>query len=219
MAGRAMYAVGGALRETGQALDRLGSRLLGKYGFREELNRHRAVLGLFEKKPVIGSGAFVAPTAAVVGDVRVGEQASIFYGSVIKADTGSISIGARSNVQDGSTIRTAAAGLHEPEAANTVIGADVTIGHAASLHGCTVEDEALIGMGATLQHGVVVQKGAMVAAGAVVEHGTVVPSGEIWGGSPAKFLRKLKPEEASFLKESADSYVRLSAEHLKEVSA
>jgi carbonic anhydrase/acetyltransferase-like protein (isoleucine patch superfamily) len=128
--------------------------------------------------------------------------------SLPAADSGSISIGARTNIQDGCVIRTAGTYLHD-HAADTVIGSDVTIGHQASLHGCTVEDECLIGMGATLQQGSVVEKGAMVAAGAVLAPGTTVPSGEIWGGNPAKFLRKLKAEEAKFLLASADAYVKV----------
>lgn len=97
------------------------------------------------------------------------------------ADSGSISIGARTNIQDGSVIRTAGTYLHD-HSEDTTIGSDVTVGHMASLHGCTVEDEALIGMGAMLQQGSRVEKGAMVAAGAVVAPGTTVPAGEIWGG-------------------------------------
>eukprot|EP00887_Chlorella_sp_A99_P001895 scaffold18.g1895.t1 len=197
------------------------------------ISRHRSVMNLFDKKPSLGREVFVAPSAAVIGDVKLDDHASVFYGSVVKADSGSIAIGARSNVQDGCVIRTAGTYLHD-HGADTVIGSDVTIGHMATLHGCTVEDEALIGMGATLQQasaarggecvgremagvGSRVEKGAMVAAGAVVAPGTVVPEGEIWGGNPAKFLRKLKPEESKFLKQSADAYVAVSAEHLQQI--
>ena len=91
----------------------------------------------------------------------------------------------------------------------------MTIGHQTSIHGCTIEDEALIGMGAILLEGSRVEKGAMVAAGAVVQPGTIVPAGEIWGGRPAKHLRALKPEEKKFLSESAEHYVNVSAEHIK----
>lgn len=210
-------ALGKALRETGQALDRLGRSLQGNFAFREELNRHRSLAPLLGKAPSVGHGAFVAPSAAVIGDVRLGSQASVFYGSVVRADLGSITIGDKSNVQDGCVIRTAPAYL-AGHAADTVIGREVTIGHQASLHGCTVGDRALVGMGATLLEGSVVEPGAMVAAGAVVAPGTVVRSGEIWGGNPAVFLRKLKPEETAFLGESAEHYARLAAEHAQETS-
>ena len=134
----------------------------------------------------------------------------------------------------------------EYRAANTRIGIRVTIGHQASLHGCVVEDEALIGIGATLLHGckvilscdsamgpsaalprtkpsahfirLQVEKGAMVAAGAVVAPGTVVPAGQIWGGATARFLRALKPAESKFLVDSAEHYVTVSAQHLKDTS-
>ena len=96
----------------------------------------------------------------------------------------------------------------------TEIGAEVTIGHNVSIFGCKIEDESLIGMGAVLQ-GAKVEKRAMVAAGAVVGPGTVIPAGEIWGGNPARHLRKLKPEEVKFLKASAEHYVKVSAEHIK----
>jgi carbonic anhydrase/acetyltransferase-like protein (isoleucine patch superfamily) len=132
-------------------------------------------------------------------------------------DTGSISIGDNTNIQDGTTVSTSSGSLGtKPQ--NTVIGSNVTIGHQASIHGCSIEDEALIGMGATLLEGSKIEKGAMVAAGATVQPGTIVPAGEIWGGNPAKHLRPLKPEEKSFLSESAEHYVNVSAEHLKITS-
>lgn len=208
-------ALGKALRETGLALDRAGCQLLGRWAFREELNRHRTLAPLAGKAPSLGDGAFVAPSAAVIGDVKIGAQASVFYGSVIRADSGSITIGDKSNIQDGCVIGTAAEYLGG-HAASTTIGRMTTIGHQASLHGCTVGDRALIGMNATLLEGSVVEDDAMVAAGAVVAPGTVVRSGEIWGGNPAVFLRKLKPEEAKFLPESAEHYAKLAAEHAAE---
>lgn len=132
-------------------------------------------------------------------------------------DNGSISIGDNTNIQDGTTVSTSSTSLGT-KARNTVIGSNVTIGHQASIHGCNIEDEALIGMGATILEGSTVEKGAMVAAGAMVQPGTIVPAGEIWGGSPAKHLRPLKAEEKAFLSESAEHYVKVSAEHLKVTS-
>lgn len=207
--------VGKALRETGLALDRLGCSLQGRWAFREELNRHRTLGPLLGKTPSVGSGAFVAPSATVVGDVKLGSNSSVFYGSVIRADSGSVTIGDKTNVQDGCVIGTAADCLGS-HSADTVIGRMVTIGHQASLHGCTVGDKALIGMAATLLEGSVVEEGAMVAAGSVVAPSTVVKSGEIWGGNPAVFLRKLKAEESQFLTESAEHYAKLAGEHAAE---
>jgi gamma-carbonic anhydrase len=112
-------------------------------------------------------------------------------------DSGKISVGEQTNIQDGTVISTGANSI-DGHAADTKIGSKVTIGHQVSLHGCTIEDEALIGMGSTI-NGAKIERGSMVAAGAVVAHGTVVPASEIWGGNPARHLRSLKPEEAKFL--------------------
>ncbi|GAB4818672.1 hypothetical protein N2152v2_005718 [Parachlorella kessleri] len=213
----ALYRVGFWVRETGQALDKLGSRLTGNYAYREDISRHRTLLNLFDKVPSLGNNVFVAPSAAVIGNVKLGDKASVFYGSVLRADAGSITVGAHTNIQDHCMIRTGSANLGEHDA-DTIIGDRVTVGHRATLHGVTLEDEVLVGMASTLQHGVKVEKGAMVAAGAVVEPGTTIPAGQIWGGNPAKFLRDLKPEEAKYLAESAEAYVALSAEHLQRAS-
>lgn len=107
-------------------------------------------------------------------------------------------MGEGTNIQDGTIISTAPSFM-ETKGKDTSIGSKVTIGHNTSLHGCTIEDEALIGMGASLLEGSKVEKGSMVAAGAVVMPGTIVPAGEIWGGNPARHLRYLKPEESKFL--------------------
>jgi carbonic anhydrase/acetyltransferase-like protein (isoleucine patch superfamily) len=171
-------------------------------------------MNLADRKPHLGHGVFVAPNAAVIGNVKLADNASVFYGSVIRGDHGTVSIGRNSNVQDGCTIRTNTGSIGEHDA-NVTIGDNVTIGHSVTLNACTVQDEALIGMGASLGAGSVVEKGAMVAAGAVVAPKTTIPAGQIWGGNPAKFLRDMKPEEKSFLKESADAYVGVAADHLQ----
>lgn len=132
-------------------------------------------------------------------------------------DKGSITVGENTNIQDGTTVSTHSSRLGG-HVQNTTIGSNVTVGHQASLHGCVIEDEALIGMGATLLEGSTVEKGAMVAAGAIVQPGTTVPAGEIWGGAPAKHLRSLKPEERAFLTESAEHYVNVAAVHLEQAN-
>eukprot|EP00890_Picochlorum_soloecismus_P003294 jgi/Picsp_1/3966/NSC_01478-R1_protein len=210
----ALYRFGFWLRETGQALDRLGCQLQGNFSYREYLNRARSVMNLYNKVPEISKSAFIAPSAVVSGQVSIGSNSSVFYGSVLRADNGSIAIGKNTNVQDGSTVTTSSTSVGASHQ-DTVIGSDVTIGHQVSIHGSTIGDEALIGMGATILEGSKIEKGAMVAAGAIVGPRTVIPAGEIWGGKPAKYLRALKPEEQAFLKESATHYTRVSADHLK----
>ncbi|KAK9820246.1 hypothetical protein WJX72_007955 [[Myrmecia] bisecta] len=211
-----LYQVGFWIRETGQALDRVGCRLQNNKAFVEEIWRHRPVMNLSTRKPDVAPDAFIAPSAAVIGDVSLGKFSSVWYGCVLRGDEGQITVGENSNLQDGSVVRTAGTYLHNRPAA-TQIGKNVTVGHFATLNGCTIEDESLIGMGATLLEGVRVEKNAMVAAGAVVQAGTVVPSGQVWGGNPARFLRALKPEEKAFMVTSAERYAALSAEHKKEV--
>nr|AJW81216.1 gamma type carbonic anhydrase [Lobosphaera incisa] len=210
-----LYQVGFWIRETGQALDRVGCRLQNNKAFVEELWRHRPVMNLSTRKPDVQPSAFVAPSASVIGQVTLGKNSSVWYGCVLRGDMGHISVGENSNLQDGTVVRTVATYLAS-RPAGTHIGKNVTVGHFATLNGCTIEDESLIGMGATLLEGVRVEKNAMVAAGAVVQPQTVVPSGEVWGGNPARFLRALKPEEKSFMVTSADKYAALAGEHKQE---
>lgn len=213
--GKAIYTVGFWIRETGQALDRLGCRLQGNYYFQEHLSRHRTLMNLFDKVPVVDKDAFVAPSASLIGDVHIGRSASIWYGCVLRGDVNSVSIGAGTNVQDNSLIHVAKSNI-SGKVLPTIIGKNVTIGHSAVLHGCTVEDEAFIGMGATVLDGAVVEKNAMVAAGALVRQNTRIPFREVWGGNPARFLRKLTEEEIAFISESATNYSNLAQVHAAE---
>lgn len=188
----------------------------GNASYAEEVIRHRTLFGLFKRRPSVSPDAFVAPNASLVGDVSVGEGSSVWYGSVLRGDVGKIAIGKHSNIQDGTVIRTAATALGhaDPHASHdTVIGSNVTVGHQASLHAATVEDNVLIGIGATLLEGSKVESGSIVAAGAVLQPGTVVPSGELWGGSPARKLRALKPEEKSYLSTVGNAYIGLGRQH------
>ncbi|MCI0431506.1 MAG: gamma carbonic anhydrase family protein [Rhodospirillales bacterium] len=154
--------------------------------------------------PRIAPGAFVAPTAVVIGDTEIAEGASLWFGVVVRGDVNKIRIGARSNIQDGAIVH-AATGTFA-----THIGAEVTIGHAAVIHACTIEDRAFIGIKAVVMDGAVVETSAMVAAGALVGPGKRIPSGELWAGSPARFLRKLGPEDERQFGWIAAHYVELA---------
>ncbi|XP_051139878.1 gamma carbonic anhydrase 2, mitochondrial-like isoform X1 [Andrographis paniculata] len=213
--GRAIYSLGNWIRGTGQAMDRLGVLLQGSYYCPEQISRHRTLMNLFDKAPVVDKDAFVAPSASVIGDVQVGRGSSIWYGSVLRGDVNSISVGSGTNIQDNSLVHVAKHNLGGRELP-TIIGNNVTIGHSAVLHGCTIEDEAFVGMGATLLDGVVVEKHAMVAAGSLVRQNTRVPYGEVWAGNPAKFLRRLTDEEIAFIAQSATTYVNLAKVHAAE---
>jgi carbonic anhydrase/acetyltransferase-like protein (isoleucine patch superfamily) len=156
--------------------------------------------------PQVPDSAFVAPNATVVGQVTLGERASIFYGAVLRADVDSITIGEGSNLQDNVTV-------HCDEGFPTSVGSGVSVGHGAVLHGCTVEDDCLIGMSATVLNGAVIGTGSLVAAGAVVLEGTIVPPGSLVAGVPAKVRRELSEEEIAGVRQNASHYLDISAAH------
>ena len=169
--------------------------------------------------PRIAEDAFIAETAVVIGDVEIGPGASIWYGCTVRGDVNSIRIGARTNIQDGTVVHV----NHDPNGnyretgggMPTHIGDDVTVGHMALLHACTVHGGGFVGMNATVMDEAVVEGGAMVAAGALVTPGKRVPAGELWGGSPAKRMRELSQGERDYIPYSAQNYARLAAEHVK----
>src|SRR5699024_6964006 len=150
--------------------------------------------------------AFVAPNATLVGQVSLAESASVFYGAVLRGDMDSITIGERSNIQDGCVV-------HTDAGFPAVVGAGVSVGHRAVLHGCTVEDDCLIGMGAVVLNGAVVGAGSLVAAGAVVTEGMQIPPGSLVAGVPAKVRKELDEDGIEALRENARIYVDLAAEH------
>jgi carbonic anhydrase/acetyltransferase-like protein (isoleucine patch superfamily) len=159
------------------------------------------------KAPDLAQAAFVAPGAAVIGDVVLGEDASIWYQCAVRGDLNWIRIGRRTNIQDGSVIHVDAGRWP------TRVGDEVTVGHRAILHGCTVEDLCLIGMGAVLLNDVVVGSGSLIAAGSVVLEGRQIPPNSLVAGVPAKVLRTLESEEVERFRESASRYVELAREH------
>jgi len=158
--------------------------------------------------PKIGRRVWLAAGAQVIGDVEIGEDVGIWYNCVIRGDVNNIKIGARTNIQDGTVIHVSST------LQGTYIGTDVTVGHMALLHACTVEDAAFIGMKACVMDGAYVESGAMVAAGALVTPGKRVPAGQLWGGSPARFMRDLTEEEKAYIPYSAKHYVELAARYL-----
>ncbi|WP_329562263.1 gamma carbonic anhydrase family protein [Streptomyces uncialis] len=158
------------------------------------------------KSPEVDPGAFVAPTAVVVGEVTVRAGASVWYGAVLRGDCGPIVLGAGSNVQDNCTV-------HVDPGFPVVIGERVTIGHNAVVHGCAIEDDALIGMGATVLNGAVIGAGSLVAAQALVPQGMVVPPGSLVAGVPAKVRRPLTDEERAGITLNGTLYMELARAH------
>lgn len=163
----------------------------------------RAVAG---KKPKVESSAFVAPGGVVVGSVTLRERSSVWYGAVLRAEAESIEIGPDSNIQDNCTV-------HTDPGYPVRVGAGVSVGHNAVLHGCVVEDDSLVGMGATVLNGAVIGAGSLVAAQALVPQGLRVPPGSLVAGVPAKVRRELTEEERDGLKLNAQIYRELAVTH------
>lgn len=144
-------------------------------------------------EPQIGEGTYLADTAVVIGDVTLGSDCSIWFGAVLRGDVNSITVGNRTNIQDGVVIHTLYSG--SPNPSQTVIGDDVSVGHNAIIHGARIGDRCLIGMGATILDNAVVGEGCIVAAGALVLSGAVLEPGGLYAGVPAKRLREVSPEQ------------------------
>jgi carbonic anhydrase/acetyltransferase-like protein (isoleucine patch superfamily) len=166
---------------------------------------------LGESSPSIDPTAWVAPSADLIGDVRLGPRASIWFGAVIRADNTPILVGEETNFQDG------AIGHSDPGAPLT-IGARVTVGHQAILHGCTVEDEALVGMGARILNGAVIGAQCIVGAGALVTEGKVFEPRSLIVGSPARVVRTLSDEQVALLRLSAAHYAEKAAAYAQSLA-
>lgn len=156
--------------------------------------------------PQVHPTAFIAPTAAVMGDVVLGEESSVWYGAVVRGDMAAIRIGAQTNLQDGTIV-------HVDEGVPCTIGPRVGVGHRVILHGCTVEEESLIGMGAVLLNGVVVGRGSLVAAGALLPEGMVVPPGSLVMGMPGKVVRPVDATLAARIAHTWQHYVGQARRH------
>jgi len=165
-----------------------------------------AVFALDSRVPVLGQGSWVADNATVIGNVVLGRQVSIWYGAVLRGDNDPISIGDNSNIQDGSV-------LHTDDGVPLTLGADVTVGHMAMLHGCEVGDGSLIGINAIVLNGAKIGRNCLIGANALIPEGREIPDGSLVVGSPGRIIRQLTEEEIASLKDSAANYVRHLSEH------
>jgi len=159
------------------------------------------------EKPALGKGVYVAPTAYLVGRIRIGDHSSVWPHVSARGDVNFIEIGRRTNIQDNTVLHVDANPL--------VMGDDITIGHACVLHGCTIEDRCLIGMGSVVLDGAVIGPDAIVGAGSVVKQGDVVPPRCLYLGVPARYKRDLSDEELRFILASAEHYAEYALEYLK----
>jgi carbonic anhydrase/acetyltransferase-like protein (isoleucine patch superfamily) len=162
-----------------------------------------------ELLPSVGANVLVAPGAALVGDVRLGDDSSIWWGAILRGDLAPISVGARSNIQDGAVI-------HVADDTPCIVGAEVVIGHRVMLHACRVEDGCLIGMQATILDDAVIGQGSVVGAGALVTQRMVIPPRSLVLGAPAKVVRTLGVDDEAFHRAVAQKYVRLKENYLRD---
>jgi carbonic anhydrase/acetyltransferase-like protein (isoleucine patch superfamily) len=164
--------------------------------------------------PKLGERVFVDPTALVVGQVTIGDDSSIWPMATVRGDVHTISIGARTSIQDGCVLHVTHAGPYDPEGHDLSIGNDVTIGHKAMIHGCTIEDRCLIGMGTVVMDSAIIHSEVILGANSLVPPGRELEGGFLWVGSPARKVRPLTDEEKQFFSYSAGNYVKLKDRHL-----
>jgi carbonic anhydrase/acetyltransferase-like protein (isoleucine patch superfamily) len=164
--------------------------------------------------PQLGPGAWVHPRATVIGEVRLGADASVWPGAVIRGDVNSIAIGEATNIQDNSVLHVSHRTPASPTGGPLLIGARVTVGHAVILHACTIEDECLIGMGSIILDRALIRQHVLLGAGSLVPEGKVLESGHLYLGRPAKLVRRLTDEEIAYFSYSAEHYVQLARSYL-----
>jgi carbonic anhydrase/acetyltransferase-like protein (isoleucine patch superfamily) len=169
--------------------------------------------------PATGKRVLIDPGAVVLGDVVLGDDVSVWPQVSIRGDMHRIRVGERSSVQDGCVLHITHPGPYNPDGWPLEIGCDVTIGHGAILHGCVVGDRVLIGMGATVMDGAIVEDEVVIAAGALVTPGKRLRSGYLYGGSPAREMRKLSEKAIDYFCYSANNYVKLKDQHLEELES
>ncbi len=173
-----------------------------------------ALRPFLDKHPSLGQRVYIDPACTVIGEVELGDDVSVWPGTVIRGDVNHIRIGARTNVQDGTVIHVSHDSPYNKGGYPTLVGEGVTIGHGCIIHACSIGDYCLIGMGACILDGAVIEANAFIAAGAVIGPGKRVRSGELWAGNPARLMRQLSEKDIEGLRYSADHYVRLKDQYL-----
>lgn len=165
-------------------------------------------------RPDIGNRVYLDPMAAVIGQVSLGDDVSVWPMCTLRGDVHFIQVGARSNIQDGSVLHVTSPNKNTPEGYPLIIGESVTVGHNVTLHACKIGNECLIGMGSTILDGAIIEDRVLIAAGSLVSPGKVLESGGLYLGNPARRVRDLTDDEIAFFRDSADHYVKLKDQHL-----
>lgn len=162
------------------------------------------ILPVLDKVPVYGDNCWFAPNATLVGDITMGKDCTVWFNAVVRGDVNAIVMGDRVNIQDGAVVHCTY------QKTKTIIGNNVSIAHNAIVHGCTIEDEVLIGMGAIVMDGAIIGKNSIIGAGAIVTQNTKVPPGTVWAGNPAKYIKDVSPELGEVFMRTANNYVLYS---------
>lgn len=170
-----------------------------------------------DTRPVIGERVYIDQSSVLVGDIKIGDDSSIWPLVVARGDVNHIHIGKRTNVQDGSVLHVTHKNQENPDGYPLIIGDDVTVGHKVMLHGCIIKDRVLVGMGAIVLDGAVIEEDVMIGAGSLVPPGKTLESGYLYVGSPVKQARPLNDKERAFLQKSADNYVQNKEDYLHHV--
>jgi len=208
--------LGSLLRGWGQKFEAVGKTLQGSAAYTETMGKHRTITAFQGNKGALSS-TFVAPCASVIGNVNTGKGSSLWYGAVLRGDVNEIRIGSNSAIGERAVVHCASAeGSVGGAAAATVVGDNVYVGALSILHACTIADGASIGVGSTILDGVKVGAGAIVEAASTVSPGKVIPAGEVWGGVPAAFIRKVSPDEAVALERTMSELSNLARIHAEE---
>nr|WP_158118804.1 gamma carbonic anhydrase family protein [Vibrio cidicii] len=178
------------------------------------MNSTRSYKGIY---PQIGARVYIDSSSVLIGDIHIGDDSSIWPLVAARGDVNHIRIGERSNIQDGSVLHVTHKNAANPDGYPLIIGNDVTVGHKVMLHGCTIKDRVLVGMGAIVLDGVIIEEEVMIGAGSLVPPGKVLESGYLYVGSPVKQARPLTDKERAFLQKSADNYVQNKNDYLSQV--
>jgi gamma-carbonic anhydrase len=197
---RLQYNVGRVFKEAGLAMDRFGSRLENDIAYMQDLSRHKQTMSLYDVKPTVDD-AWIAPNASLIGEVIVSKYATVWYNVVIRAELNPVRIGHFSSIGDGTTIFTACA-LPHGLASSVNIGKNVTIEPHCSIYSSIIDDDVYIGRGSVIMQGARIERGAHILSNSVVPPGKLIPSGQVWGGNPIAFVRKLSEQE------QLDAYTR-----------
>mmetsp|Transcript_16544 Transcript_16544/g.23375 ORF Transcript_16544/g.23375 Transcript_16544/m.23375 type:complete len:314 (+) Transcript_16544:18-959(+) len=209
---RGAKVIGPLARKMGQYLDRIGLQIEGESAYIERLLPATRVIPHKSQKPKLSLDSFVAPTASLIGDVEIGEGSSIWYGAILRGDIHYIKVGSQCSIGDGTVVHVAKFAGDAP----TIIGNGVNVGAKAMLHACTLEDGCTVGPGSIVLDGARVSKGAVLAAGSLATHNCVIPPGQVWAGTPAKYVRDVSSEESVKLFESLAESLRLVPAHANE---